>query len=212
VNPDLERDLAAWEQGVLSRDELEARHGAEAAVITDTHDTLIRATVGRSIDVNDAWGAFSARLDEPGPVVHLARRRLRTTALAVAATLLLAGSAIAVVGPEVGDGPEVIAPSPASSGGGTSDSPSTDREDIEATTPDHDIDDAGVDGSREPNEAPSTGDEGDDSQGDDSQGDDSQGDDGQDSDDLSDGDQGGDAQGSDPSDGGNSGDTQNDQD
>jgi hypothetical protein len=216
---DLERDLVAWEQGTLTREELVARHGDGATSILRLHDELIRGASTAPVDIEASWQAFASRLDEPAPVIRLPHRRVRTALLAVAAAVMLAGSAIAVVGPRVGDEPErIVPPVTIDSGGGLGGTPATDRDDVryplpagesspgegndegteaeetrdpaETPVPDHD------EGQEEQSEGPQGGaTQGDDHQGEDAQGDDPQGDQGDDSQgDQGSGDRSGDSQ------------------
>jgi hypothetical protein len=101
VSPNLDRDLAAWERGELPRESLVARHGATAAQVVAVHDRIVEAVASTPIPgVEAGWAALVLQLDTPraGVVpIRRATKRGRVVALAVAAALLLAGSALAVV-------------------------------------------------------------------------------------------------------------------
>jgi hypothetical protein len=107
VSPNLDRDLAAWERGELPRESLVARHGAAAAQVVAVHDRIVDAVASTPIPgVEAGWAALLLQLDTPGASVvpiRSARKRGRVVALAVAAALLLAGSALAVAGPRANE-------------------------------------------------------------------------------------------------------------
>lgn len=102
MSPDLERDLAAFERNELSREQLLSLH-AEAEPLIRLHDRMKVAAAAPAPDPAAGWAALMEKMDAPAPVVPLRRpsRARRTTMLAVAAALMLAGSAFAAVGPRV---------------------------------------------------------------------------------------------------------------
>lgn len=115
MNADLERALAAFERNELSREQLLSLH-AEAEPLISLHDRMKIAAAAPAPDPEAGWAALMEKMDVPAPVVPLRRpsRARRTTMLAVAAALMLAGSAFAAVGPRVlRERPTITPPSPA---------------------------------------------------------------------------------------------------
>lgn len=115
MSPDLERDLAAFERNELSREQLLSLH-AEAEPLIRLHDRMKVAAAAPAPDPAAGWAALMEKMDAPAPVVPLRRpsRARPTTMLAVAAALMLAGSAFAAVGPRVlGERQTITPPSPA---------------------------------------------------------------------------------------------------
>jgi hypothetical protein len=97
-------DLAAYEQGTLSRSEVVARHGVEALPALAAHDRLREAVATvPAFDVDAGWARVIEEIAEPAPVVRLpsAARRPRASLLAAVAAVLLAGSAFAALGPRL---------------------------------------------------------------------------------------------------------------
>jgi hypothetical protein len=111
VNEALLRDLSAFAEGGLARDELLARHGNAAAAPVAVHERL-GAMPSASFDLEGGWARVAAQIASPATVVALRapRRRPRSFVLAVAAALMLAGSAFAAIGPRVFDGTVPVAP------------------------------------------------------------------------------------------------------
>jgi len=115
VTPDLERDLAAFERNELSREQLLAHH-AEAEPLIRLHDRMKLAATAPDPDAVAGWATLLEKMDAAAVVVPFRRpsRTRRTTVLAVAAALMLAGSAFAAVGPRaLRERTPITPPSPA---------------------------------------------------------------------------------------------------
>jgi hypothetical protein len=99
VNGQLLADLAALERAELSREEVLSRHGDAAADVVALHDRLRAFDDAPPFDVDAGWALVAAKIAPPAIVVPLrpGRPRRRLVALAVAAALMLGGSALALV-------------------------------------------------------------------------------------------------------------------
>jgi hypothetical protein len=99
VNGQLLADLAALERAELSREELLSRHGDAAADVVALHDRLRAFDEAPPFDVDAGWALVAAKISAPAIVVPLRPRRprRRLVAMAVAAALMLGGSALALV-------------------------------------------------------------------------------------------------------------------
>jgi hypothetical protein len=99
MTPELERDLTNWEAGELDLAQLAARHGAEAEAVARTYDRLRRVSLGSAPDAEAGWAALVERLDAATPLSRARHRRYRRTgAIAIAAALLVGGTAFAATG------------------------------------------------------------------------------------------------------------------
>jgi hypothetical protein len=225
MTPELERDLTNWEAGELDLAQLAARHGAEAEAVARTYDRLRRVSLGSAPDAEAGWAALVERLDAATPLSRARHRRYRRTgAIAIAAALLVGGTAFAATGtgvfhhtPAHAPGSDLTAdkglPSPSDqTGAPLEDGHDATHQDGASQVPDADdvdgvVGESGVqvegtlgvdDGDVEPSEGTGQdGTSGDDTQGDDTQGDDTQGDDTQGDDTQGDDTQGDDTQGDD---------------
>lgn len=131
----VERDLEAIERGALTREVFLARHGREGAAVLAMHERMRIATSPSAGDPAAAWDALRERLDAPAPVSQLRRTKpRRTTVLALAATLVLGGTAFAAShldARDVDEGQPASAPGPIADSrglpGGSSETPSATR-------------------------------------------------------------------------------------
>jgi hypothetical protein len=103
----LTRDLASWEQGMLSAAELELRHPDRAAGLVALYERLSHLGDGPVPDAEAGWDRLRELLPEhPGVVRVPARRnrflnrRLVSRPLALAASLVLLGVTAYAVAPE----------------------------------------------------------------------------------------------------------------
>jgi hypothetical protein len=131
MNDRLLADLAAFEQGDLAREDLAARHGEEVSPLLELHDRMVGLAGMPPVDPDSGWAAIESRLD--AVVVPLAARRSarrRTVAIAIAAALVLGGSAFAASRASWFDDPVVAPPAeapPFGSGLGSPGAASADR-------------------------------------------------------------------------------------
>jgi len=101
-----ERDLEAVEIGELSREDFLLRHGAEGVAVLAAHERMLVAASAGDVDAPAAWEAFRDRMETSEAVVPLRRgTRRRIAALALAATLVLGGTAFAARGRFASDEP-----------------------------------------------------------------------------------------------------------
>jgi hypothetical protein len=113
MNDLLLADLAAFEQGDLAREDLAARFGEEVSPLLELHDRMVSLAGMPLVDPDSGWAAIEPQLD--AVVVPLAARRSarrRTVAIAIAAALVLGGSAFAASRADWFDDP-VVPPSSA---------------------------------------------------------------------------------------------------
>lgn len=124
MNERLLADLDAFGRGDLAREDLAASHGGEAISLLAMHDRMFAvAAATPAIDADAGWAALSSQLD--AVVVPLVPRRgvrRRTMAIAVAAALLLGGSAFAATRTGWFDDPVVPTPSAATAPSGSTSS------------------------------------------------------------------------------------------
>jgi hypothetical protein len=97
MSADLDRDLGAWEAGELDRDELTTCHGKAAGQTAAFHER-VEHMVHTQFDHERLLGTVWSKVDDAVEPTILRRRGRKTTVLALAATLLLGGSAFAAVG------------------------------------------------------------------------------------------------------------------
>jgi hypothetical protein len=114
MSAELDRDLGAWAREELSREQLLAMHGAAAAGLVAVHDRLTGAAATVAVPAAEAgWAALLVRIDAPAPVIPLHRPRgRRTTSIAVAAALALAGIAYAAASRGSHPGSPAVSPAP----------------------------------------------------------------------------------------------------
>jgi hypothetical protein len=112
VNAALLRDLGAWESGELSARELEDRHGDEAAELVEMHERLAVAALVPMPDADVGWAALAPKLvDQPAaPVIELRPSRRRAVLFAVAAAMVMGGTALALSGARDGAGVSLSVP------------------------------------------------------------------------------------------------------
>ena len=110
MTPDLLKDLASWERGEMTRDEILRRYGNDVRSLMAVHERITAlAGATPSPDADPGWESLAPKLD--AHVVRLGpatprRRRRRVVTVALAAALTLGGSALAAVGPRVLGGHE----------------------------------------------------------------------------------------------------------
>lgn len=100
MNAGLLKDLVAWESGELSSQELASRHGAEASSMAAVHERLAFVALRPAPDAEAGWAALVQKLeDHPiAPVVELKPSRRKAALLAIAAAMMLGGTALALSG------------------------------------------------------------------------------------------------------------------
>lgn len=110
MNEALLPDLDAFERHEVSRAQMLARHGEEAVAPLAMHDRLRALSTPSAFDVEAGWRRVAAGMETPATVIALRprARRPRSIVLAAAATLMLASSAFAVMGPRLLEGPAAV--------------------------------------------------------------------------------------------------------